>query len=730
MEGTGHQRLPAGEVSGRTVPLCHSGICQHSSKSYGDVSMTEHSRAHLGDNNFSIQQLNLTILEPRPTAQADTIEDERDRERSQHEKEEHELQLTIFKRIQNALYFREEAYRRSAVKEAHSRTFSWIFEDSTDSMGSEFVKWLTARNGCFWINGKAGSGKSTLMKYVSGHVHTKTLLENWASGRQLVIANFFFWHMGTDIQKSLDGVLRSLLRQVLMKRPHLIHSVFPDLYSYLHHLKDCKVIQNEDLNLSMVELQRGMDLLIQTMPEDLAICLMIDGVDEYSGDHIDFCNFMLRIGSSSAVKVLISSRPIPACCEIFVRCPSFRMQDLTIEDIRNYVQDKLIESQLFQDMEQAEDGFAREILAKLTSKASGVFLWVVLVVKELLIGLINYDDRDTLEQRIDKLPSDLEELYDHMFSRMSPEYRQEASMLLQITRRALEAQIHGFDALQMSFVDRSTSYEKLSKQNIMLNAEQEARRVKIVEGRLRSRCCGLIEVQKRSSNMDDPESEASESETTEYQIPDSGIQFLHRSVIEYLDSPAVWQKVINLCNISEPEINRILLASCVAYVTQTRHAFARDRNNEYSKQRATMSRRVVPDLTDCRNARLFEEATQYSKALSCAGDNTYVKYLQLAESRCSKHFDKLHSSSNSSLTCQLYNRMKKFCDQEHKQHSSPSVNIDHAMFCIAIGPLPEFWFHKLQKYDTVSSEDGLPVLLIRLIELVGSEPPSSKIYHK
>jgi len=44
----------------------------------------------------------------------------------------------------------------------------------------------------YWINGKAGSDKSTLMKYLIMHDKTKSALEKWAGWAKLLLSSFSF----------------------------------------------------------------------------------------------------------------------------------------------------------------------------------------------------------------------------------------------------------------------------------------------------------------------------------------------------------------------------------------------------------------------------------------------------------------------------------------------------------------------------------------------------------
>ncbi|KAI0401058.1 hypothetical protein F4802DRAFT_609708 [Xylaria palmicola] len=102
-----------------------------------------------------------------------------------------------------SLYFGKIRARQNKVELAHSKTFQWIFQSS----------------------GKAGSGKSTLMKFICAHPTTVELLREWAGNKRLILADFFFWNSGTALQKSREGLLRSLLFEILRKCPELIPQV-------------------------------------------------------------------------------------------------------------------------------------------------------------------------------------------------------------------------------------------------------------------------------------------------------------------------------------------------------------------------------------------------------------------------------------------------------------------------------------------------------------------------
>ena len=175
----------------------------------------------------------------------------------------------VTKRILDALHFRSIDERRATIAKAHRRTFQWIYEDriSQRCVWDDLPKWLATGRGCYWISGKAGSGKSTLMKYILGNTKTADALQEWSGSSELVVAPFFFWHAGTPLQKSQAGLLRALLLSVLNKRPDLVPVLFPDLY---RSIVSDQVLKNIDFTHN--ELNSAFMTMCSSIPEGLKVC--------------------------------------------------------------------------------------------------------------------------------------------------------------------------------------------------------------------------------------------------------------------------------------------------------------------------------------------------------------------------------------------------------------------------------------------------------------------------
>lgn len=71
------------------------------------------------------------------------------------------------------------------------------------------------------------------MKFLFQRSRVRRELEEWACGKKLVFANFFFWNSGDKLRKSLEGLYRALLFETLKQCPELTQEVFPEQWDIL-----------------------------------------------------------------------------------------------------------------------------------------------------------------------------------------------------------------------------------------------------------------------------------------------------------------------------------------------------------------------------------------------------------------------------------------------------------------------------------------------------------------
>lgn len=195
--------------------------------------------------------------------------------------------------------------RQSNIKDMHQHTYKWIFKKSCPEPGHslrsqlKFQHWLQSGSGIYWISGKARSGKSTLMKYIVGNSQTREDLQYWAGSAKVVITSCFLWHAGDPLQRSLPGLLQSLLYDILRQCPSLISNV---CYNRFHHHAFSSV------RWSQQEFSEAFERLNEHATFT-RFCFSIDGLDEYGHDHLLLIEAIQDLVKSSNLKICLSSRP-------------------------------------------------------------------------------------------------------------------------------------------------------------------------------------------------------------------------------------------------------------------------------------------------------------------------------------------------------------------------------------------------------------------------------------
>jgi len=237
-----------------------------------------------------------------------------------------EIEVTVQRSILDSLYFPTITQRYEEVAEAHRSTFEWIFtaNQQPGANWSDFPEWLQSGNGLYWLSGKAASGKSTLMRYILDSGKAYKSLREWASGHDLDIFTFFFWNSGTIEQRSLLGIFRSILHQNLSKYPEQINLILPREYDLVYRRQAFRQ-DVPDIRWTTAILQSAFEKLIE-LATPRRLCLFIDGLDEYEGDHTAIARLLTKIGEHEHVKICISSRPLLQFEKVFTLCPTLRLQ--------------------------------------------------------------------------------------------------------------------------------------------------------------------------------------------------------------------------------------------------------------------------------------------------------------------------------------------------------------------------------------------------------------------
>ncbi|RMJ12251.1 hypothetical protein CDV36_008121 [Fusarium kuroshium] len=439
-----------------------------------------------------------------------------------------------------SLKFKEMEDREIRITKASKETFKWIYEAPTANIRpwASFRAFLEQKDGgMYWITGKPGSGKSTLMKYLQHNNRTFDLLRQWAP-EGVTVSAFYFWNSGIGMQMSVEGLLRTLLAKCLEQLPrNVVEQVFPGRWEAL------RLLGEDDTPWTWHELSLALQKLVLSVCRDRKFFFLIDGLDEFSGDHAALTDLILDLVSSAPnIKVCVASRPWVDFEDAFRSKPHLMLQDLTKRDIQQYIAKTFRESPAFLDLEQRDPWHAEDLLSEIARKAEGVFLWVRLVVKSLLVGMTNGDGIRELRERLERTPSNLEDMFKKMLASMEPSYLEHASQLFQIHR----ASQGPLPLSIMAFADLEDQDEVLQRVLWPLTHSNLVARCRHMKRKLSSRCKGLLEIESlpMPGQQRDTDDGTDGNNNSLDAIMDCKVQYLHRTVKDFIEAPEIWGWIV------------------------------------------------------------------------------------------------------------------------------------------------------------------------------------------
>jgi hypothetical protein len=284
--------------------------------------------------------------------------------------------------ILTSLAFNSMDDRNQGVSAAYENTFKWIFDragdrrDNGDMIPQEeatgFVEWLECEDpSIYWITGIAGSGKSTLIKYISEHESAHQHLTRWAGRKKLTVLPvlYYFWEAGSNpLQKSLEGMLRTVLHQCLSKLPDLLPTVTSRRWASYHAMGN---VSFHPPTWTLDELRETFDRVAARSGKDFRLALFLDGLDEFGNNPKDLISIIRQIESKCKgdVKMCVSSRPWTEFKDEFSLNPTLTMHDLTKADIATYIHGTFGEYQGFLQRQQVSPEACDELLKSILKKS-------------------------------------------------------------------------------------------------------------------------------------------------------------------------------------------------------------------------------------------------------------------------------------------------------------------------------------------------------------------------
>ncbi|KAJ4308526.1 hypothetical protein N0V84_012044 [Fusarium piperis] len=445
------------------------------------------------------------------------------------------------RRVLKNLAFTGMHERKANLKHAHPGTFEWAFKPPQDDVyWNDLGEWLESGSDIYWVCGKAGVGKSTFLKYLYDHPETRRRLAVWAGDEPVSVGSFFFWKMGTSVQKCRDGMARAVLHHVLSEIPTLIPYIVPTLWRLAYGGGTYEI--HETLPLpSIPEVRMAFERMAEDGVLDRHFCFIVDALDEYGGANERAVNFLERLTLSPKIKVVASSRPTPAFVKLFAKAPKLHLHDLTRGDVLQFVREITNIHLYMGKLRAADETRALTLVDTLAERAHGIFLWAILATRVLFQGFGNKEPFGVLELRVEDMPEELDGVYGHMLRLLDPCQREKAAKILRVCYRTRKSRSNQGEPRRIWATGlapaavNGTDYDDFE-----LHAERTLqtrhKQCLALENRIANRCNGLLEV---VGDVDGPVP-CSCPTPEEHPIDDdivinSSIEFIHRTAFEWYD---------------------------------------------------------------------------------------------------------------------------------------------------------------------------------------------------
>ena len=435
--------------------------------------------------------------------------------------------------------------RIGEVHEAHEKTFQWLFDPAIVS----FADWLQNPHleeyPIYWIQGKPGSGKSTLMKFAMRDSRLLELLSPQTGGvlelraagttsmepdtqsvqgeinyHNWTVAAFFFHDRGSEMQKTLIGMLQEILVSILRQVPALLTFVMPFFFSLNQTQRKRKP------KWDFENLQSALIAIVMQRKVRVRILFLLDALDEHSGDNELLASVLGKLVKNAdneyvGLKMCLASRSWTIFQAYFRDCPGFAIHEHTKSDIFTYVTSRLrSSSRILQSS--AEEEILTAVIELVTDKALGVFIWVRLVVDSLVKGIRDGTPLAALENRARDMPQELKDLYAHTLRRIEPQYTTEAYIMLQTALCSLAPlPLKSFMGSLGYNYDRISSTLRPQVVGLGEGNVEESLASQVL--RLASRSGGLLEIVSMPT-----------SDPADGNEPDHVVQFIHQTVKEYV----------------------------------------------------------------------------------------------------------------------------------------------------------------------------------------------------
>ncbi|KAF5236292.1 hypothetical protein FAUST_6640 [Fusarium austroamericanum] len=422
-------------------------------------------------------------------------------------------------------------------------------EDRSTPEKTVFARWLGSEPQMFWISGKPASGKSTLMKFIATSPDTKKELARWRPNVNII--SHYFWKAGSVMERSLKGFFLSLTHQVLLESVELSQRMWEDMPEVRHKWS------HADWDLQ--QLETTLVWVLETAAEPFL--LIIDGVDECEDLEKQLStlprrpNILDLLSQVKDVKMCVSSREEYTFINYFDGVERLQLHELTRHDIDQFA-DTRLGGLTFSKPEDRS-----KLLHSITTRASGVFLWVALVVDSVARAARLDNNIEGLIERVDHMPKDLIDLVREMWERSGddgelPSYKATASRYFKLAHDVDDYALYHNSVLDFAVAADKGGLEFILDQDRIWDFDEMERLCLKTKKEIRILCHGLLEV----ADQNFLAYPTSVLELNKF-YRTMQVRFAHRCVIDFLDDTVSGAALLGACGWSEEEVKARLAGS-------------------------------------------------------------------------------------------------------------------------------------------------------------------------
>jgi ankyrin repeat protein/energy-coupling factor transporter ATP-binding protein EcfA2 len=437
--------------------------------------------------------------------------------------------------------------REQNVAVAYHATHEWMLNST------QYSEWKGLPGQRLLIKGKAGCGKSTLMK----HFFKNEISDARSHPTKRVVCGFFFNGRGGPMEKTVKGMLRTILHQMVFQNP----TAYRRLSHFHHAMKQaCASRDRSVVDWTGESLTKMFEAVMQS--PNFPVLIFIDALDEGDGFSPAEVFALLETltgpksdGYRPAVSVCLSSRP-----DNFVnhrkKLTTVDLADFNGEYIETYTT-----NQLYTIAKDCADfryqQLATELVPQILRRADGVFLWVRLVVDEISVAMECGESPRYISAQLFATPTHLWDHFGKMLRKVKNHHLSDMQRLLQILLAAerpltVEELAH---VLLLSAPDPPRTLQEVWDVKSAERACHDMRK------RIQLCCGGLVEVVETNRYLE------VYHDRLGYELT-SQVQFIHQSVKDYLNDSQIQNDLGEILGPPGLEGNghQLLLTACIRYL--------------------------------------------------------------------------------------------------------------------------------------------------------------------